>query len=71
MPQRNEELDAWIDVSLVPGLGPVHFRTLLSEFGLPRNILDAGVAALARVVPKGICPGHSDTRSRTKCDPRS
>ena len=50
MPQHNEELAAWIDISLAPGLGPAQFRKLLSAFGLPQNILRANREQLARVV---------------------
>ncbi len=54
MPQRDEELAAWIDVSLVPGLGPAQFRALLSAFGLPQNILRAGREQLGRIVSPSI-----------------
>jgi DNA processing protein len=47
------ELAAWIELSLVPGLGGQTLRSLLSEFGLPRRILGAGRSELSRVVPEG------------------
>ena len=50
MPPRDEELAAWLDISLVPGLGPAQFRALLSAFGLPQNILRASREELGRVV---------------------
>lgn len=43
-------LHHWISVSLVPGLGPAAYRSLLSAFGLPGNILAASRSQLARVV---------------------
>jgi DNA processing protein len=46
------ELAAWIEISLVPGLGSRGIRALLSEFGLPGNILGAPRAQLIRVVPE-------------------
>lgn len=45
------DLAAWIELSLVPGLGSQSFRSLLSTFGLPRNALGATRPQLARVVP--------------------
>ena len=44
------ELRSWISVSLVSGLGPAGFRSLLSAFGMPGNILAASRAQLSRVV---------------------
>ena len=48
--QHDPDLAAWIKLSLVPGLGGQGLRKLLSAFGLPRQVLAAGPAALARVV---------------------
>jgi DNA processing protein len=47
---RDPELAAWLRLALVPGLGGQSLRRLLSEFGLPSRVLDAGRAALARCV---------------------
>ena len=47
----SDDLESWIDVSLVPGLGPSAYRALLSAFGLPRAIRSASRSQLARVVP--------------------
>jgi len=30
---RDGELAAWIELSLVPGLGPANYRALLAAFG--------------------------------------
>jgi DNA processing protein len=48
--QHDAELAAWIKLSLVPGLGGQSLRRLLTAFGLPQQVLAAGVGALARVV---------------------
>ena len=44
------ETAAWIELSLVPQLGPAAFRELLKAFGLPSEILRAGRSRLAKVV---------------------
>lgn len=46
------ELAAWIDLSLVPGIGNQSFRSLLSAFGMPAHVLAATRSQLARVVPQ-------------------
>lgn len=46
---RNQGLPAWLTLCLAPGLGAATIRRLLSEFGLPENILVADKTALARV----------------------
>jgi DNA processing protein len=46
------DLAAWIELSLVPGLGSAKFRSLLSTFGLPTNVLNATRSQLCRVVPE-------------------
>jgi len=65
MPQDNEELAAWINVSLVPGVGPAQFRALLFAFGLPQNILGATREQLGRVVAPAIASAIS-VRDRRK-----
>jgi DNA processing protein len=46
------DLAAWIELSLVPGLGGSRFRSLLSAFGLPSQVLRATRSQLLRVVPE-------------------
>jgi DNA processing protein len=46
------ELAAWIELSLVPGLGGQSFRALLSAFGLPTHVFAATRHQLSRVVPE-------------------
>jgi DNA processing protein len=48
--QHDAELAEWIKLSLVPGLGGQSLRKLLAAFGLPRQVLAAGRAGLARIV---------------------
>jgi DNA processing protein len=48
--QHDAELAAWIKLSLVQGLGGQSLRRLLTEFGLPQQVLAAGRGALARIV---------------------
>lgn len=45
---------AWIELSLVPGLGSSRFRSLLSAFGLPSQVLGATQGQLSRVVPESL-----------------
>ena len=51
------DLAAWIDLSLVPGLGSNRFRSLLSAFGLPAHVLEATRSQLCRVVPETLAAG--------------
>jgi len=48
------DLAAWIELSLVPGLGGQTFRSLLSSFGLPTQVLSATRSQLCRVVPEAL-----------------
>lgn len=50
----NGDLASWIDLSLVPGIGPQTYRALLSAFGLPDNIRSATRVQLAQVVSHSI-----------------
>jgi len=50
----NDDLASWLDLSLVPGLGPRTYRALLSAFGLPDRIRAASRSQLARVIPDSI-----------------
>jgi DNA processing protein len=47
----DDELEAWVSLSLASGLSGDNFRKLLAAFGGPRQILSANRAALAQVVP--------------------
>jgi DNA processing protein len=51
------ELEAWLRLTLVPGLGGQGLRKLLGEFGLPSQVLGAGRAALARCVGEALAQG--------------
>ncbi|MDD5295469.1 MAG: DNA-processing protein DprA [Rhodocyclaceae bacterium] len=45
-----QELSAWLRLTLTPGVGGESQRALLANFGLPAQIFTAGRAALARVL---------------------
>lgn len=46
----NQDAADWINLSLVPGLGPATYRVLLSSFGLPSQVLAASRSQLECVV---------------------
>src|SRR5690625_997358 len=45
-----DELRAWLKLTMTPQLGPAQAMLLLSEFGLPQQILDHSVGQLSRHV---------------------
>lgn len=47
---QREELDAWLRLSLTPGLGNASARKLLSAFGLPQHIFEQTNTALRQVL---------------------
>jgi DNA processing protein len=63
MSDTGEDLADWIDLSLVSGLGSQAFRSLLSAFGLPTQVLAATRSQLGRVVPQALAEEILD-RSR-------
>jgi DNA processing protein len=64
------DLAAWIELSLVPGLGGQSLRKLLSTFGLPRHVFEASAGALARAVPEPLARSILD-RNRSGAVERS
>lgn len=46
----DQELSAWLRLTLTPGVGGESQRALLANFGLPGQVLSAGRAALTRVL---------------------
>jgi DNA processing protein len=54
------ELEAWLRLGLIPQLGPVKFRMLLSEFGDPDLALSAGTNELAKVVGRKLAVAITD-----------
>jgi DNA processing protein len=50
----DEELSAWLKLSLLPGLGGARLRQLLAAFGGPRRVFAASHAALGRHVPEAV-----------------
>ena len=47
---RGAELEAWLRLGLIPRLGPVGFRKLLSRFGSPEATLGANKTAIESVI---------------------
>jgi DNA processing protein len=47
----DQELRAWLQLSLIPGLGAAVFRKLLAEFGDPEAVCSAKISGLRRIVP--------------------
>jgi DNA processing protein len=47
---RDDELAAWIRLTLVPGIGGQTLRRLLGSLGLPSQVLASGINAVAAVV---------------------
>lgn len=46
----NPSLDAWLRLTLIPGIGSETQRKLLTAFGLPEAVFSSGYDALSRVV---------------------
>jgi len=59
----DKDVEQWLQLSLLPGLGDESFRRLLFAFGSPEQILGAGHGALSKVVPgrlaSAICEGRA------------
>lgn len=62
------ELAAWIELSLVPGLGGQGFRSLLSNLGLPTQILRATRSQLCRAVPEVLASRILERRSNPEIE---
>jgi len=62
------DLAAWIELSLVPGLGSSRFRSLLSAFGLPANVLGATKAQLSRAVPEAIAAAILERKNQAQVE---
>jgi DNA processing protein len=62
------DLAAWIELSLVPGLGSGRFRSLLSAFGLPANVLGATRAQLSRAVPESLAAAILDRKNQAQVE---
>jgi DNA processing protein len=50
----DKDLEQWLWLSLLPGVGDETFRRLLVAFGSPEHILAAGHRALAKIVPRAV-----------------
>lgn len=49
LPLADDELSAWLRLTLAPGLKPAALRAMLAAFGLPQRVLEQPFAALAAV----------------------
>ena len=45
-----KQIQSWLALHLVPGLGPVTCNKLVSHFGTPEKVLSASSSDLAKVV---------------------
>jgi len=52
--QAPQELEYWVALSLIPGLGGEKYRSLLQTFGLPEQVFAAGLSSLKQVVSDSI-----------------
>lgn len=52
--QAPQELEYWVALSLIPGLGGEKYRRLLQVFGLPEQVFAAGISSLRQVVSGSI-----------------
>ena len=50
LPPAGAEPEAWLALDLIPGLGPEHFRRLLTQFGSPGSALSQPASALSPLV---------------------
>ena len=48
------QLEPWLRLFHIPGLGPVRYRALLEEYSGPEQILSASEQALSRLLPKTV-----------------
>jgi len=49
LPLPDDELSAWLRLSMAPGLKPAALRAMFAAFGLPQQVLEQPLAALAAV----------------------
>lgn len=56
----DKDLESWLRLSLVPGVGNQSLRKLLMAFGAPQQILAASHATLAKIVPAAVAAAICD-----------
>lgn len=61
----DKDLEPWLRLSLIPGLGDQTLRKLLVAFGGPQQILTAPRSALARLVPAAVATAVCDDSTDT------
>ncbi len=65
---RDDELAAWIRLTLVPGLGGQTLRRLLGALGLPSQVLASGINAVAAVVGETIARRLQEDAHQSEVD---
>lgn len=50
----DDDIESWLKLSLIPGLGDASLRQLLRRFGAPQHVLAANKRDLAEVVPAAV-----------------
>lgn len=58
----DKDIEQWLRLSLLPGIGDETFRRLLVAFGSPAQILAAGHGSLAKVVPRTVASAICEAR---------
>lgn len=61
-----QELEYWVALSLIPGLGGESYRRLLQAFGLPEQVYAAGFSALRQIVPENVAHEITQGPDRSK-----
>ncbi len=56
------ELEPWLRLSLIPGIGPLRLQKLLRYFGEPEQVLSASVAELRKGLPEAIAEAISQQK---------
>ncbi|MGI9047046.1 MAG: DNA-processing protein DprA [Burkholderiales bacterium] len=51
MPAHPADIQSWLKLTLIPGLGDAGIRQLLQRFGSPDGVLGASVRSLSEIVP--------------------
>ncbi|MBC7945526.1 MAG: DNA-protecting protein DprA [Burkholderiales bacterium] len=51
MPAHPADIESWLNLTLIPGLGGAGIRKLLQRFGSPDQVLAASVRSLSEIVP--------------------
>ena len=64
----DKDLEQWLRLSLLPGLGDESFRRLLFGLGSPEQILNANRAALGKIIPADLAGAIRDGGAHDRLD---